>query len=121
MQILSDNSGLRSGTNIEELKERVKELRRLQPHRKNSSANYPGPLKSPRDQAKNQRAYMVRFMAQRTYVTESCLVWPQWERMCLFPCKFDISGKRDAGGGEAGLGGQVGKHPFREGGNGVKN
>jgi hypothetical protein len=35
--------------------------------------------------------------------------------------KLDAPGKRDAGGGEMGVGGQVGEYPLRGGGNGEKN
>jgi hypothetical protein len=36
------------------------------------------------------------------------LVWPQWERMNLILWKLDVLGKREAGGVELGVGGQVG-------------
>jgi hypothetical protein len=39
-------------------------------------------------------------VAPEAYVTEDCLVWPQWERMCLSLWKLDAPEKRDAGGGE---------------------
>jgi hypothetical protein len=41
--------------------------------------------------------------------------------VCLILWKLDAPGKKDAGGGEVGVGGQVGEHPLRGGGYGVKN
>ena len=43
----------------------------------------PDPLGAPREQVTKQKAYMGWFVAPSTYVTEDCLIWPQWERMCL--------------------------------------
>ena len=52
-------------------------------------------------------------VAPEAYVTEDCLVWPQWERMCLILWKLDARGKRDAGGSEVGVNNQ---EPLRGGG-----
>jgi hypothetical protein len=41
------------------------------------------PLGDPRDRATNQRAYTGWSEAPSTYIAEDCLVWSQWERMCL--------------------------------------
>ena len=45
------------------------------------------------------------FMALGTCVTEDCLVWPQWKRLCLILWKLDAPQKRDADGGEVEVGG----------------
>jgi hypothetical protein len=37
-----------------------------------------------------------------TYIAEVCLIWPQWEKMCLE--RFEAPGKEDASGGEHHLG-----------------
>ena len=44
------------------------------------------------------------------------LVWPQWERMNLILWKLDALGKREAGGIELGVGGQVGGHGMKNSG-----
>jgi hypothetical protein len=52
-------------------------------------------------------------MALGTYTAEDCLVWPQWERMCLILWRFDTPGKRDAW--------EVGEHPLKGKREGVNN
>ena len=58
---------------------------------------------------------MGRFMAPGTCVAEDCLVWPQWERVHFIVWKLDAPRKRDAGGGEVRVGGQVVEHSLRDG------
>jgi hypothetical protein len=36
-----------------------------------------------------------------TYVAEDCLVWTQWERMCLILPKLDAPRREDSGEGAA--------------------
>jgi hypothetical protein len=50
---------------------------------------------------------MGYFMGLGTCITEDCRVWPQWEKMYLMLWKLGAPGKRDAGGGEVGVDGQV--------------
>lgn len=52
-------------------------------------------------------------MAPGTRVAKDCLVWPQWERVCLVLWKLDAPGKQDADGSEVRVRGWVGEHPFR--------
>jgi hypothetical protein len=40
----------------------------------------PDPLDTPETK---QTVYVCWSVALSTYVLEDCLVWPQWERMCL--------------------------------------
>jgi hypothetical protein len=55
-------------------------------------------------------------VALGTCVVEDGFVWPQCEKICFILWKLDTPGKKDAGGGEVRVGGQVGEHPFRDGG-----
>jgi hypothetical protein len=42
-------------------------------------------------------SYQLKSWSQTlgTYAAEGCLVWPQWERMCLILQRLDIPGKWD--------------------------
>jgi hypothetical protein len=46
-------------------------------------------------------------MASGIYVAKNCLVWPQWERMCLVLYRLDASRKADAGGSKMCRGGST--------------
>ena len=48
-------------------------------------------------------------MAPTTHVAESCLIWYQWERMCLVLCNLDAPEKGEEGrGGEEEVVGRCG-------------
>jgi hypothetical protein len=45
-------------------------------------------------------------------ISRNCLVWPQWEKMCLILEKLEAPGKEDTTGVGAGGGGEE-EHPLR--------
>jgi hypothetical protein len=54
-----------------------------------------------------------------TYLAEDCLVWLQWERMCLISEQHDSSGREDASRARWGIGEWVGEYPLRKKGEGA--
>jgi hypothetical protein len=66
---------------MEELREELKELKGCQLQRNDNSLNYLDPSEHP--ETKPPTKEYTWSMALCTYVAEDCLVWPQWERICL--------------------------------------
>jgi hypothetical protein len=107
---------LRSGTNILELEKRDKGTKvDCNPIGRTTVSTNLDPSELPVTNSKSKE------LTWATCVSEDYFVCPQWERMYLIPWKLDGSGKRDAGGGEAGVDCHVGAHPLRGGRDGIKN
>jgi hypothetical protein len=76
------NSGLSTGSPVEELEKGPKELKDLQPHRKNNSINQPVPPKLLGTKPPTKE-YTWGPMAPGAYVAEDGLVGHQWEERPL--------------------------------------
>jgi hypothetical protein len=122
MQILIANHWIEVGDQYERVRERTEESEGdCNPiERKTVSTNL-DLSELPETKPNTKELTWAGLWPQGTCVAEDCLVWPQWERMCLILWKFNAPGKRSSGGGEVEMCGWLGEQPFRVRAGVVKN
>jgi hypothetical protein len=68
---------------MEDLRKRLKELKGWNPIRRPTVTTNPDPWELPETKPPIKRAYTGWSLSPSSFVAEDCLIWPQWERMCL--------------------------------------
>ena len=81
---------------MEELGEELKKRSGMQPHRTSTSLNQLDHPQLPGTKPPTKE-YMEGSMAPAAYVTESCLIWHQWEGRPLVLWRFDAPAYGDSG------------------------